>query len=241
MKKFGVIGFPVKHSFSPGYFAQKFSNLELEDCEYQAYEIEDLKKLKALVKKEILSGFNVTIPHKQSIIPMLNGLSNAAKDIGAVNTVSVTAEGWFGDNTDFIGFRKSLSKLIGNKRHTALIFGTGGSSKAIKYALQQLGIQYSTVSRGPMAEYSYADLTEKDITGHSILINTTPLGSPAMEDECVSIPYHAINAKHICYDLIYIPEESLFLKKAKEQGATVENGLEMLQIQADEAWKIWNI
>ena len=241
MKKFGVIGFPIKHSFSPGYFAQKFADLELDDCEYQAYEIEDLKKLKALVKKEKLSGFNVTIPHKQSIIPMLKSLSNAAKAIGAVNTVSVTAEGWFGDNTDFMGFRKSLSKLIGNKRHTALIFGTGGSCKAVKYALEQLGIQYSTVSRGPMAEYSYTDLTEKEIAEHSILINTTPLGSPAMEDECVSIPYNAINAKHLCYDLIYKPEESLFLKKAKEKGATIKNGLEMLQIQADESWKIWDI
>ncbi len=241
MKKFGVIGFPVKHSFSPDYFAEKFATLEINTFDYQAYEIEDLKKLKALVKKENLSGFNVTIPYKQSIIPMLKGISNAAKAIGAVNTVTVTIEGWFGDNTDFIGFRKSLSKLTGNKRQTALIFGTGGSSKGVKYALQQLGIQHSSVSRGLMAEYTYADLTEEDIAEHSILINTTPLGSTAMEEECVDIPYNAINSKHICYDLIYKPEESLFLKKASEQGATIKNGLEMLKIQADEAWKVWNI
>lgn len=240
MKKYGLIGTPISHSFSPAYFKQKFEDLKLEDFTYQAYEIEDLQKLKALVKKEKLNGFNVTIPHKQDIIPMLSSLSDAAKAIGAVNTVTVTKEGWIGDNTDFIGFRKSLAKLIGKNRHTALIFGTGGSSKAVQYALQQLGIQFSVVSRGLMAEFSYQDLTAADIVEHSILINTTPLGAVTMPQECVPIPYEVIGASHICFDLLYTPAESLFLQKAAKQGAVTKNGIEMLQIQADEAWKIWN-
>ena len=240
MRNYGVIGFPVKHSFSPRYFKQKFEVLGLSDCQYKAYEMENLSGIKDLVKDENLLGFNVTIPFKQEIIPFLTGISEAAKAMNAVNTVTVTDNGWIGDNTDFIGFRNSIRKHLHPYFNYALIFGTGGSSNAVRYALKQLGIPHATVSRGNLVDFSYIDLTEEDIKEHNILINTTPLGSLASIDECVNIPYSAIAKKHVCFDLIYTPAETVFLQKAKKQGAKIENGLEMLEIQADKSWEIWN-
>jgi shikimate dehydrogenase len=241
MRKFGLIGNPVKQSFSPGYFAQKWKKLGITDAHYEAYQLNDLSNVAALIEEEKLLGFNVTIPFKQSIIPMLSGISEAAKAMNAVNTVTVTDSGWIGDNTDYIGFRTSIKRHLHPHFNYALIFGTGGSANAVRYALKQLGILHSSVSRGPLADYSYSNLTADDIKEHNILINTTPLGGIFNLDACVDIPYSAISKKHICFDLVYTPEETLFLKNAKEQGAKTLNGLQMLEIQADKSWDIWNI
>lgn len=239
MRNFAVIGFPVKHSFSPDYFTKKFEEEAISDASYTAIEIEDIRDIRQIIKTHNLTGFNVTIPHKQSIIAYLDSLSEAARVIGAVNTIVVKNGKLHGDNTDFIGFRKSISQLI--KADTkALIFGTGGSSLAVKYALTQMGILHSSVSRGNLADFTYGELTAGDIGEHKLLINTTPLGLPPNVKESVEIPYHGIGEKHLCYDLIYTPEETEFLSKAKAHGAKIKNGVQMLEIQADEAWKIWN-
>ena len=240
MRKFAVVGFPVKHSFSPAYFEDKFRKEAIADASYSAIEVADISDIKQVVKTHNLAGFNVTIPHKQTILPFLDSMSEAANVIGAVNTVTVRDGKLHGDNTDYIGFRKSIRSLLRGGFQSALIFGTGGSSAAVKYALNQLGVLYSSVSRGKDGDYSYLDLDEETMRENSLLINTTPLGMSPKLDECVNIPYEFLTKRHLCIDLIYTPAETLFLQKASGQGARVKNGLEMLQIQADEAWKIWN-
>jgi len=240
MRKFAVVGFPVKHSFSPAYFEDKFGKESISDASYTAIEVADISDIKQVVKTHNLAGFNVTIPHKQTILPFLDSMSEAAKVIGAVNTVTVRDGKLHGDNTDYIGFRKSIRSLLRGGFQSALIFGTGGSSAAVKYALNQLGVLCSSVSRGKDGDYSYLDLDEETLRENSLLINTTPLGMSPKLDECVDIPYEFLTKRHLCIDLIYTPAETLFLQKASGQGARVKNGLEMLQIQADEAWKIWN-
>lgn len=240
MRKYGVIGNPIEHSFSPDYFAKKFEIFGISDASYAAFLVEDVSTIKNLVKKEGLSGFNVTIPHKESIVPYLDELTEAARQIGAVNTVRIEGEKLIGHNTDYIGFRKSLKGLVPRGVVTALIFGTGGSSKAVKYAFQQMGILHSSVSRGKNAEYTYADISAEEIEDHRILINTTPLGMNPLEGKCVDIPYDDITNRHTVYDLVYTPAKTLFLEQAEKQGARIKNGLQMLEIQADEAWKIWN-
>lgn len=240
MKKYGVIGYPVKHSFSPEYFLKKFNRLGISDCEYAAYELADISELKKLIEKEKLDGFNVTIPHKEGIIPHLDSMSEAATKINAVNTVTVKNGKLHGDNTDHIGFSKSILGLIRTRKTSALLFGTGGSSLAVKYALRQMGVSYASVSRGDNADFRYDELTEKDIEKHQLLVNTTPLGMWPDTKASVNIPYGGISEQHLCYDLIYTPAQTRFLTKAKAQGAAIKNGLQMLEIQADEAWNIWN-
>ncbi len=239
-RRFAVIGKPVKHSFSPSYFSKKFEALELTDCEYSALEVEDIADIRRIAMDENLVGFNVTIPHKQTILAYLDSVSEAAKVIGAVNTVTVKNGKLHGDNTDYIGFRKSLQPLISSLVTKALIFGTGGSSAAVRYALNQMGVLHASVSRGNFADYTYYELTLADIAEHKLLINTTPLGMSPYVDTSVPIDYTAIGKKHICYDLIYTPAETQFLRLAKENGATAKNGLQMLEIQADASWDIWN-
>ncbi len=240
MRNFAVIGFPVKHSFSPDYFKEKFIQESIKDATYTAIEVADISDIKQVVKTHNLAGFNVTIPHKQTILPYLEGMSEAARVMGAVNTVTVRDGALYGDNTDYIGFRKSVRSLLRSGFQSALIFGTGGSSVAVKFALEQLGVLYSTVSRGKHADYTYTDIDEEVLGENNLLINTTPLGMDPKIDECIDIPYEFIHKRHICVDLIYNPEETLFLLKASERGDRVKSGLEMLQIQADESWKTWN-
>lgn len=240
MRKYGVIGNPVEHSFSPKYFAQKFEKLDIQDAVYETYAVEDIVSIRQLVTDESLSGFNVTIPHKESILAYLDEITEAARQIGAVNTVKVEDGKLIGYNTDFLGFRKSLKGLVPRGVVTALIFGTGGSSKAVKFALQQMGVLHSSVSRGKDAEYTYSDIATEEIAEHRILINTTPLGMSPKEDKCVDIPYDAITSRHTVYDLVYTPHKTLFLEQSEKQGARIKNGLQMLEIQADESWNIWN-
>ena len=240
MTKYGLIGYPAKYSFSPAYFAQKFEDLGILDCEYHIYELQDINDIHPLVHSEQLAGFNVTIPHKQAIIPHLDYISEAAVKINAVNTVSVIGGKLHGDNTDYIGFRNSAQYALPPNTKKAMIFGTGGSSLAVKFALRQMGIQYASVSRGDHAEFTYESLTAGDIQNHSLLINTTPLGMHPNVESCVNIPYNHITTKHLCYDLVYRPDMTTFMAKCKAQGATVIGGLKMLEIQADKAWDIWN-
>jgi len=240
MRKFGLIGYPLHISFAPSYFKNKYEKLAVKDATYELFPMKDIADVIEVIKNENLVGFNVTVPHKTSILPYLDEISEEAKQIGAVNTVKVVQGKLIGYNTDHIGFRKSLKGIRPKGVVAALIFGTGGSSKAVKYALQQLGILYSSVSRGNDAEYTYASLSQEDIEEHDILINTTPLGMEPKVDECVDIQYDSIGETHLVYDLVYHPEESVFLQKSKKRGAKIKNGLQMLELQADEAWDIWN-
>lgn len=240
MRQYGVIGLPIKHSFSPAYFTKKFEELGIENCRYAAYELADIAQLKALVHDEKLRGFNVTIPYKQTIIPYLDYISESAAKINAVNTVTVKKGKLYGDNTDYLGFDISIRRLIHSRYAKALIFGTGGSSLAVSYALSQMGVHYASVSRANTTEFSYDTLTPEDIAQHHILINTTPLGMSPYTAGVVSIPFDAIGPQHVCYDLVYTPSETLFLCNAKARGAVTKNGLEMLEIQADKSWDIWS-
>lgn len=242
---YGLVGFPLSHSFSKAFFEEKFSRENIE-ATYLNFEMESLSSLSEVLNRTPqLKGFNVTIPYKEKIIPYLHDLSPEAREIGAVNVVKVIRENnepkLLGFNTDHIGFRQSLQPILHpDERHSALILGTGGASKAVVYALSGMEIRYTFVSRNPQRnQLAYSDLTEDILQKHSLIIQTTPLGTFPDTDTCPPIPYSFLSKQHIAYDLVYNPSETLFLQKAKAQSATIKNGLEMLEIQANEAWKIW--
>ena len=237
MKHFALIGFPLGHSLSAKYFAEKFS-AEGIDAEYTPLPIERAEEV--LPHCEMLSGFNVTIPHKQAIIPFLSAISEEAETIGAVNCVKVTNEGLVGYNTDVIGIRKSLEgvELNGAK---ALVLGTGGASKAVQYILREGGAEVKVVSRTKgTADLTYEDLSEELIANIDIIVNTTPLGMYPNVDSAPALPYSAISAKHTLFDCVYNPRQTKFLRLGAEQGAHTIDGLTMLYAQAEKAWEIWN-
>lgn len=239
--KFGLLGASLKHSFSESFFTEKFSREQLPHS-YHNIEVPEATNFKNVAALQDLDGFNVTIPYKQAIIPFLAKLSPEAQSIGAVNCVKRINNEWHGYNTDVIGFKRSLLPLIENKVETALILGTGGASLAVKYVLDQLGIRSFYVSRNPTATSicSYEQVTPLLISKCNLVINTTPVGQfPNLED-APAIPYEALTSSHICFDLIYNPSKTSFLARAEAQGATVCNGKNMLEIQAEESWKIWN-
>lgn len=240
---FGLVGRNISYSFSRGYFSKKFSDLGLTDYSYVNFDIEDISHFSKILKEHPrVKGMNVTIPYKQAVIPFLDSLNKNAKAIGAVNTIKVTKKGKLkGYNTDFYGFKKSITPHLKPNHTKALILGTGGASKAIAFALTKLGIDYNFVSRSSAnADFSYKILTRNIIEDHSIIINCTPLGTHPNISEKPPIPYQYITKKHLLYDLIYNPEETAFLKSGKEKGAGICNGLKMLEFQAEKAWKIWN-
>ncbi|MBK8344055.1 MAG: shikimate dehydrogenase [Bacteroidetes bacterium] len=242
MKLFGLIGFPLTHSFSEKYFSDKFRKEEIEECKYELYPLENVEDVRFLfeVNKE-LKGLNVTIPYKESVIEYLDDLDDIAQKIGAVNCIKIDEIQRVGYNTDYAGFRDSLKPLL-KKHHTkALVLGTGGASKAVVYALNELGIQTTLVSRKEgTTELTYQQLTKEIISQHPIIINCTPVGMYPDIQLCPEIPYEFITAQHILYDLIYNPGKTLFLEKGEKQGATIKNGLQMLELQAEYAWEIWN-
>lgn len=243
MHRYGLLGFPLGHSFSKKYFTAKFEK-EGVDAVYDNYEIEDIHKVLDIVQDGSLAGLNVTIPHKETVIPLLDGLSDEARAIGAVNVIEIERMGeqlrLIGHNTDVIGFRNSIEPLIAEDQKTALILGTGGASKAVARALENMGISYKYVSRKRSdIAISYDDLSETAIKEFPIIINATPLGTYPKIDGCPEIPYQYLSKNHLLYDLVYNPEETLFLKKGKEQGARIKNGAEMLLLQAEAAWAIW--
>lgn len=237
MKTYGLIGKNISYSFSRNYFNNKFKNENISDSQYINFDIDNLSELNNIFNKNNY-GFNVTIPYKETIIPYLDSLDFHAEQIGAVNTIQIKKGKKIGFNTDWIGFKKSLESLLKPYHKKALILGTGGASKAVIYALKQLKIQTLIISRN--GETTYEDLSEEIIQNHTIIINCTPVGTFPNTDSAPEIPYQFITKKHLVYDLIYNPAETLFLKKCKENSAITKNGLEMLEIQAEESWKIWN-
>ena len=239
-RKFGLIGYPLSHTFSPAYFKAKFETEKIRQAEYVAYQLEDVSVIRKLMLLEKMEGMNVTIPHKEKVIPYLDLLTPAAKAIGAVNTISLIDNKLIGANTDVYGFEISLKQLLGKtKVNGALILGTGGASKAVAYVLLQLGIQYKFVSRSSKKGWSYKQLVGK-LSKFQLLVNTTPLGMAPNVESCPDIPYTEISKNHFCYDLIYNPEKTLFLSRAESQGASILNGHEMLILQAERSWEIWN-
>ena len=247
MKKYGIIGFPLAQSASPAFFNKKFE-AEGIDAEYIPFEIESIKELpRILAENPELYGFNVTIPYKQQVMAYLERLSEGAKDIDAVNVVKVTHDSdgkahLQGFNSDVIGFTRSIEELVRGKHSKALILGTGGASKAIAYSLEQLGIEYIFVSRtSGKGKIAYSDLTKEIMESHTLIVNCTPLGMVGHGiDKCPDIPYESIGASHLLYDIVYNPENTLFLQKGAERGATVKSGYEMWYLQALASWEIWN-
>jgi shikimate dehydrogenase len=248
MTIYGLIGFPLGHSFSLPYFTEKFKR-EGVDAEYRNYPLEDIREFEELIGREKgLAGLNVTIPYKQEVIPYLDALNRTAREIGAVNTIRIcrkdTHMGLVGHNTDVEGFRRSLEEHLGPQHKKALVLGTGGSSKAVVYVLAALGIRYRLVSRNkegkPAGVLSYYELDDSLVKSHALIINTTPLGMHPEVDRCPDLPYGAITKKHLMFDLVYNPAKTLFLSKGEEQGAAIVNGYDMLVYQAEASWEIWN-
>ncbi len=245
MKKFGIIGYPLGHSFSPGYFNEKFQN-EGIDAVYEKFELPVITDLQPIIDyTENLAGLNVTLPYKEKVITYLDNVSPEARAIGAVNVVKVTdrdgkrhLEGY---NSDVIGFTRSIKPLLSAHHKKALVLGTGGASKAVTYGLHQLGIETLVVSRYKRDNtIQYEQINEALLQEYTVIVNSTPCGMAPHFDECPALPYEALTSKHILFDLIYNPDETLFLKKGREQGAVTKNGLEMLLLQAEGAWEIWN-
>lgn len=236
--KYGLIGRNIAYSFSRNYFAEKFKSLGI-DATYENFDIADISQVTEILTIPGLKGLNVTIPYKETVIPFLDGLSDDAKKIGAVNTISFTNGKTVGYNTDWIGFSQSIRPLLKPNHRRALILGKGGAAKAAAYALERLGIDYDYVTRTPDDRLTFDTLSAKNLSDYLIVINTTPLGTSPQTELFPQLPYDAFTPEHLAFDLIYNPAETRFLKFAKDRGATVANGYEMLVKQAEAAWQIW--
>lgn len=240
-KRFGLVGKDISYSFSRGYFAEKFTALKLLNHSYENFDLADISEFSAILNKNAISGLNVTIPYKESVIPFLNDLDKAAEEIGAVNTIKFTSKGLKGYNTDAFGFQNSLAYHLKNHHKKALILGTGGASKAIAYVFKNLEIPFQFVSRTPKeGQLSYENLNRKIVQEHQIIVNSSPVGTHPNILEKPDIPYQYLTQKHFLFDLIYNPEKTAFLKEGEEKGAVITNGLRMLELQAEKAWEIWN-
>jgi len=247
MRIFGLIGFPLSHSFSGSYFEKKFASENITDATYRLFPLEDISALYTLIHNHPeLSGFNVTIPYKVAILNFIDNLSQEAASIGAVNCVKInrTPSGisLTGHNTDTYGFRKSLLPFLKPYHQKALVLGSGGAAKAVCYSLHEMGIQYTMVSRSKKEniQFQYNELTKEVIAENLLIINTTPAGMYPNVENFPDIPYQFLNNKHLLFDLIYNPAETLFMKLGSDAGATVLNGLQMLELQAEKSWEIWN-
>ena len=242
-KRFGLVGRNISYSFSKGYFTDKFNTENFAGCTYENFDIPEISAFTEIIKNiSDLEGLNVTIPYKETVIPFLGKLSKKATLIGAVNTIKITKKGTLkGYNTDYYGFKKSLEPLLQPHHKKALILGTGGASKGVAFALDQLDIPYTFVSREAKENgIDYGRINATTFDNYQIIINATPLGTNPQVNLCPLIPYEFFTEKHIAFDLIYNPAETQFLKNAKQQGAQIKNGLDMLIFQAEKAWKIWN-
>jgi len=244
MQHYGLIGYPLGHSFSKRFFTDKFENEQINAI-YESYPIDNIQKLSKLIASVELSGLNVTIPYKEQVIPFLDELDNDAAEIGAVNVIkfirsnnTLTLKGF---NTDAIGFENTIRPLLKPHHSKALILGTGGASKAIKFVLQKLGLDTVYVSRTPtVGQLTYGELNEMILSDFTVIVNASPVGTFPNVDTCPAIPYQFLTDKHMLYDVVYNPAETLFLKKGREQGAVGLNGEQMLIEQALAAWEIWN-
>lgn len=242
-KKYGLIGKNISYSFSKNYFTEKFSKDLFDDCFYENFDIPTIEEFPDVLKNNPdLKGLNVTIPYKEAILPYLDTLSEKAFKIGAVNVIRFTKKGNLkGYNSDWYGFKKSLEPMLHSYHKRALILGTGGAAKAVAFALEQLGILYTFVSREAKENtIDYNRINTTTFDNYQIIINCTPVGTSPNIKDFPPIPYEFFTEKHIAFDLIYNPEETQFLKKAKKKGAATKNGYEMLVFQAEKAWKIWN-
>ena len=242
MHKFGLVGKNISYSFSKKFFTQKFLELNLDDYEYQNFDINSIKDFTEVLASNV-KGLNITIPYKEQVLPFLDDIDEEAKEIGAVNTIKFIENNQIkGFNTDVYGFEKSLNSVMNKTHTTALVLGTGGASKAVLFVLKKLAIDYLVVSRNPLEnQISYNEITKKVIKDHSIIINCTPLGTFPHVDECPNIPYKHLTEKHLLYDLIYNPVKTKFLLAGENKGATICNGAKMLEYQAEKSWEIWNL
>ena len=259
MKHYGLIGYPLSHSFSKKYFTEKFLRERIAESEYHLFPIEHITELPQLLRDNPeLCGLNVTVPYKISVLKYLDWIEADAKSAGAVNCIRISAESPVeaafsgeigirghdfrleGFNTDIYGFEMSLKPFLKDHHDQALVLGDGGAARAVKCVLESLGINFKVVTRKPDRDnLLFNELTARHIKQHTLIVNCTPVGMSPNVDACPPIPYEAINEEHLLYDLIYNPEKTLFLKKGEEQGATIKNGYEMLVLQAEKAWEIW--
>ncbi|MCB0652987.1 MAG: shikimate dehydrogenase [Saprospiraceae bacterium] len=243
---FGLIGYPISHSFSKKYFTEKFQKESIENCFYELFPLEHIDLLPSLIQAHNhLEGLNVTIPYKQLVMPFLDEIAPSAREVGAVNTIRIKNGKLHGYNTDIYGFEHSLLKLLNSgpvQPKKALVLGTGGAASAVIYVLNKLKIGYKTVSRtADKGNLVYQDLNAKIMQAYKLIINTTPLGMSPNINNLPLIPYTSIGTEHFLFDLVYNPEETAFLKTGKFAGAATSNGMEMLFLQAEKAWEIWNL
>lgn len=241
MTTYGLIGHPLSHSFSPGYFNSKFEKEKI-DAVYKLFDMNDLDMIDEMIHSENPVGLNVTIPYKTKVLNYLHAIDRQAAEVGAVNTIKVQNGMLTGYNTDVYGFIKSLQNWLGINIPPALVLGSGGASKAVTFGLRQLGIPFLLVSRTPhKGNLSYQQIDKQVLTDNQLIINTTPLGMAPDTDSSPKLPFELLCAKNLIYDLVYNPEETLLMKKAKKRGAKVKNGLEMLRLQAEKSWEIWTV
>jgi len=243
VKLYGLIGYPLSHSFSQKYFEKKFTCENIADSEYRNFSIESIEKLREVLSENPdLIGLNVTIPYKEKVIAFLNELDETTREIGAVNCIKIEDGKLKGFNTDAYGFEMSIKPFLENKYERALILGTGGASKAVAYVLKKWNIPFHYATRNPNTpnHLSYQDLSNDNIKYFQLIINTTPLGTFPNIESSPDLPYEGMSSAHFLYDLVYNPSETVFLRKGKEQGAHTMNGLKMLELQAERAWQIWN-
>jgi shikimate dehydrogenase len=242
MRQFGLIGYPLGHSFSKGFFAEKFAREKITDANYESYPLPSIADFKALVEDvPNLMGLNVTIPYKEQVIPFLHRKNEVVEKIGACNCIAIRNGELCGFNTDVVGFQRSLTESFSSIPSGALILGTGGAAKAVEYVLDKLNIHYKYVSRNPgEGQLSYNSLNPEIMNQYKLVINTSPLGMYPHTEEAPPIPYELMGSGHCLFDLVYNPPLTMFLKKGLEQGALVKNGYDMLIYQAEESWRIWN-
>jgi shikimate dehydrogenase len=243
MRRFGLIGYPLGHSFSQPFFTEKFKREGIADCVYQNFPIPEIAVLKqVLADHPDLAGLNVTIPYKEQVIPFLHHMEPVVKAIGACNCIRIENGELTGFNTDVLGFERSLSEFLKPSHNKALVLGTGGAAKAVCHVLQQKGIEFLIISRNPSAadQRSYEQVTPAILDEYTLIVNTTPVGMYPREDAWPALPYEAISSRHYLYDLVYNPGKTKFLLKGEAQGAAIKNGMDMLVIQAEESWRIWN-
>ena len=245
MREFGLIGYPLSHSFSKKYFTQKFADEAIPDCRYELFPLEHIDDLPQLLQEHPhLAGLNVTIPYKQAVFQYMDEVEESAAAIGAINVIKVKNGCLKGYNSDAYGFQVSLEAFLGNRdiaTVNALVLGTGGASKAVQYVLQRMQIPFKLVSRTAKNDcISYAEVNATMMETHHLIINTTPLGMAPNDFTAPSIPYNSIKNEHCLYDLVYNPEKTLFLSKGEANGARICNGLSMLHLQAERSWQIWN-
>lgn len=242
MRLFGLIGYPLTHSFSKNYFAEKFAREGIDDCRYENFQMQNIAELKnTIAQNQDLRGLNVTIPHKESVLNFLSERDHLVQQTGACNCIKIENEKLLGFNTDVIGFEKSLKSKLKSNHVRALILGTGGAAKAVEFVLNKNGIDFVRVSRrAHEKQLTYPELTPEILESHTLIINTTPIGMYPRIDEMPEIPYEALGPNHFLFDLIYNPATTIFLKKGEEKGTITQNGYDMLVYQAEESWQIWN-